>query len=131
MTQGLATRTLRVLVVDDDVGTTLALQELLCEAGHVVRVATSGEDALAVAAAFAPEAVLVDLGLPDVDGFELAGRLRTLKEAASARLIAITGYRRGASHAAVLAGFESCLVKPVDLPALLATLDRPSEGSNP
>lgn len=120
-----ASTTLRVLVVDDDATTTLALQELLSEAGHTVEMAATGEQALRVAAAFSPQAILVDLGLPDVDGFELAGRLRALEEAANARLIAITGYRRGATHAAYSSGFEACLVKPVDLPTLLATLDRP------
>ncbi len=117
---------LRILVVDDDVGTTLALQELLTEAGHTVRLATSGEQALVVAAAFSPQAILVDLGLPDVDGFELAGRLRASDFASGARLIAITGYARGATHAAYSSGFEACLVKPVDLAVLLATLDRPA-----
>lgn len=117
-------KALRVLVVDDDPGTTVALHEFLSDAGHNVRVAKGGEEALVTAASFAPHVLLVDLGLPDVDGFALAKRLRQLPETADARLIAITGYRRGASHAAVLAGFEACLVKPLDLSILLATLAR-------
>ncbi len=112
---------LRILVIDDDEGCTSGLKEILTGAGHRVEVADSGTAALAIAAGFAPDAALVDLGLPDIDGFELARHLQ--KAARNTRLIAITGYRGASAAATEHAGFEACLLKPIDARALLGLLE--------
>jgi signal transduction histidine kinase/ActR/RegA family two-component response regulator len=107
---------LRVLLIDDNEDAVQALRQLLEEAGHVVATACSGESGLASAAAFAPQAVVVDIGLPDVDGFEVAAALRRAPATADSMLIALSGYtaiammERGAE-----AGFDHYLTKPVDL----------------
>jgi CheY-like chemotaxis protein len=118
---------LRVLVVDDDDGCTSALGELLAGAGREVRVTNSGTRALAECAHFEPQVVVIDLGLPDLDGFELARRLRA-KGPEAPRLIAITGYRGAATAAAREAGFEDCLLKPIDVQRLLDVVTRPGVG---
>jgi len=109
----------RVLVVDDneDAGESLAL--LLEMSGHTVKVAHNGAQALAAAAAFRPDSILLDIGLPGMDGYELARRLRELPDLRNVQLIAITGYGQSADrHAAAAAGFHVHLTKPVDPEAL-------------
>jgi CheY-like chemotaxis protein len=106
-----------VLVVDDhpDAGDSTA--ELLRLHGYEARVARCGADALALAAAFPPGVVILDLGLPDLDGFELA---RQLVAALPRRplLVALTGYNHFEEKSRQ-AGFDHHFLKPVD-PALLA-----------
>jgi CheY-like chemotaxis protein len=84
--------------------------------GHTTRVAFSGPEALTAAAEFLPEAVLLDLGLPGMDGFEVARQIRAMPALKGALLIAMTGYAshedRSQCHAA---GFDEHLVKPIDL----------------
>jgi signal transduction histidine kinase/ActR/RegA family two-component response regulator len=114
---------LRVLVVDDneDAGEMLGLY--LETAGHQVTVVQSAQAALASAEAEAPDVCLLDIGLPDMDGNELARRLRRLPQTASATLIAITGYGQDADRArTAAAGFDHHFVKPVDMEALLGVL---------
>lgn len=118
---------MRVLVIDDDPGCTSGLTELLTAAGHAVEAVASGTAALAAAAHFAPHAALVDLGLPDIDGFELANLLAASES--KPRLIAITGYRGASSAATEHAGFEACLLKPLDVPRLLKILASPPGGA--
>jgi len=115
----------RVLVVDDapDVGDSLAL--LLKTLGANVRVAQSGAEGIAIFAEFAPELIFLDIGMPGMDGFETARRMRDLPTGRKAMLIALTGWgeeqtRRRASEA----GFDRHLTKPADLCALEALLDR-------
>jgi CheY-like chemotaxis protein len=89
-------------------------------------VAHDGPEALAAAPGFVPEVALLDIGLPVMDGYELARRLRSLL-GAGLRLIAVTGY--GQEHdrlRSFQAGFDEHLVKPVDLPALLSQITVPS-----
>ncbi len=112
----------RILVVDDnrDAAETLAL--LLETMGHEVRVAHAGEDCLVVMRAFAPVVVLLDIGMPDMDGYEVARRIRDEEGSGRAVLVAITGWgqdddRRRAREA----GFDHHLTKPVD-PAQLQRL---------
>jgi CheY-like chemotaxis protein len=85
----------------------------------VTRIAFTGPDALAVAAEFQPEVVLLDIGLPGMDGFEVARRLRAMPPLTDALLIAMTGYASSEDLIATRqAGFDEHLVKPVDLELL-------------
>lgn len=108
--------TQRILVVDDNVDAATSLAMLLELDGHEARVAHSGTDALAAIAQFAPRAVFLDIGLPDMSGYEVARRVRAMSDlAVTPRLIALTGWgseedRRRAAEA----GFDDHLVKPVD-----------------
>jgi CheY-like chemotaxis protein len=112
-------RRLRVLVVDDCPDNRESTRLLLDLWGHEVRAAHDGPAALEVAQAFRPDVVLLDLGLPKVDGYEVARRLRALPGLSAVNLIAVTGLtgerdRRRADEA----GFACFLVKPVDPPTL-------------
>lgn len=108
----------RILVVDDNEDAAIMLAELLTEYGHVVEVAHSAEAALETAHRFAPELALLDIGLPDVDGYELARRLSSNHGAL--RLVAVSGYGDSASKSrSAAAGFEAHLVKPVRLDDVL------------
>ncbi len=109
-------RPLRLLIVDDnkDAAETIAMLQQLH--GHRTRVAHTGPDALAVAAEFQPEVVLLDIGLPGMDGFEVARRLREMPGMESAFLIALTGYGNDRyRQRAKEAGFDKHLSKPADL----------------
>jgi signal transduction histidine kinase len=113
--------TCRILVVDDNIDAADSLATLLRMAGHDVHVCHDGADALAAVPRFRPEVVLLDIGLPGIDGYEVARRLRRQPETQEALIVALTGYgleedvRR--SHAA---GFDHHFVKPADLAALSA-----------
>ena len=116
-------RTYRILVVDDFHDSADSLAALLRLLGHEVRVAYDGPAALTVAEGFRPEAALLDIGMPGMDGIELAQRLRRERPAKDLLLIALTGYGRDEDKVRSLeAGFDSHLVKPVDLAALNALL---------
>jgi PAS domain S-box-containing protein len=109
----------RVLVVDDNVDAAQSLAMLLQTQGHEVHVAHDGKGALAAAQSFHPEVALLDISLPDRNGYDLAGELRTLPETRDAVLVALTGYGapedRQRSKAA---GFSHHLLKPVEMQAL-------------
>jgi CheY-like chemotaxis protein len=105
-----------VLVVDDNRDAAEVLAESLRALGHTVRVAHDGPDALEVLASFPPEVVLLDLGLPVMDGFELAARIRGEARFAGVGLFAVTGYGQDADRRRTAeAGFNAHLVKPVDV----------------
>jgi CheY-like chemotaxis protein len=114
-------RPLRVLVVDDYPDSGESTVALLGLHGHEVRVALTAAGAVAAAASFVPDVVLIDIGLPDGDGYGLAAKLRTFLGPAT-RFVAVTGYPNleGRSRAA---GFECHLVKPAEPSAFLALLD--------
>jgi signal transduction histidine kinase/CheY-like chemotaxis protein len=118
-------RSLRLLVVDDNVDAAETLGMLMAEAGHQVTVEHSSRVALGRAREIQPDICLLDIGLPDIDGNELARRLRLQPETAGAVLIAVTGYGqerdRNESYAA---GFDYHFVKPVDMPRLYALMAR-------
>ena len=104
-----------VLVVDDNRDAAESLAELLRASGHEAWVAHSGEKALEIAAERVLVAVLLDIGLPDMSGYEVARRLRQLPSTRHLRLIATTGYGLQADReSSALAGFDAHLVKPVD-----------------
>jgi CheY-like chemotaxis protein len=112
----------RILVVDDNVDAAETTSLLLSISGHEVRSAGDGASALAAAAAFSPEVVLLDIGLPLMDGYEVARRLRQLPQTAGSTLIALTGYGQQADRTRGReAGFDGHLLKPVD-PLALARL---------
>jgi len=114
----------KILVVDDNIDAARLLAEALEMVGYDTRVAFDGPGALDVAADFAPDAALIDLGLPVMDGYELCGHLI----AAGGRrpvLMAVTGYGQAADREkSETAGFDAHVVKPVDVPALISALDR-------
>jgi CheY-like chemotaxis protein len=114
----------RVLVVDDNVDAARTLYALLSELGHVPAVAYDGVVVLELARSFEPSVALLDIGLPVMDGYELAGRLRAQLGAAAVRLIAVTGYGQDGDRArAKQAGFDHHLVKPITVEALVTLLD--------
>jgi PAS domain S-box-containing protein len=115
-----------ILVVDDNVDSAQSLAMLLSQIGHRVRVAHTGQAAIESARAEAPEVVLLDIGLPEMNGYDVARRLRRQPATGRALLIALTGYgqeedRRRSTEA----GFDAHLVKPVDLNTLSALLSAP------
>jgi len=113
----------RVLIVDDNVDAAESLADALRDAGHEVRVETDGPSALASAEAFSPDAALVDIGLPGMDGYEVARRLRAAMPRAPLRLIALTGYgQEGDRRRAEAAGFDVHLCKPADLDRIEAAI---------
>jgi CheY-like chemotaxis protein len=123
----------RVLVVDDLVDAADTLGKLLQIMGCEVRTAHDGAAALALAATFRPQIVLLDIGLPRLDGYEVAGRLRAADETKDALLVALTGFGREADKARALdSGFDEHLVKPATLEQLqqLLRLGGPSACGN-
>jgi two-component system CheB/CheR fusion protein len=113
----------RVLVVDDvvDIATSLALALEL--AGHEVRQAGDAKQALAIVDGFAPDVVILDIGLPDMDGYALARALRERPATADARLIAVSGYgQEDDRDKSAAAGIDYHLAKPADLKELLGLI---------
>jgi PAS domain S-box-containing protein len=105
----------RVLVVDDNVDSADSIAMLLQVFGHEVRVAYSGQAALEVAGQYEPHIVLLDIGLPEMDGYEVARRFRQHGQLEDVKLIAVTGYGRDSDRLQTReAGFDYHLVKPVD-----------------
>jgi CheY-like chemotaxis protein len=110
-------------VVDDNVDAATTLAMLLEANGHEVFIEHESLRALELARSARPDACLLDIGLPDIDGNELARRLRAQPETAHSVLIAVSGYGQEADRRLALdAGFAHHLVKPVDLDALMSVL---------
>ena len=109
----------RVLVVDDNKDAAVTLGMLLRLKGHDVRLAHDGEDALLAAEAFHPQLVLLDIGLPRLNGHEVARRIRQQPWSQDAILVALTGWGQDEDHRRSLAaGFNLHVVKPVEMAAL-------------
>jgi CheY-like chemotaxis protein len=120
---------LRVLVVDDNQDSADALAEVLRVWGHEVELAYDGVAALDAAARWRPDVVVSDLGLPGMDGYALAQRIRSGPAFGRALLVALSGYGREEDRQRALeAGFDHHLVKPPDLQALAALLGRVAAG---
>ena len=118
----------RVLVVDDHLDTAHTLALLLRASGHAVEFAINGYAALEIARQFRPDIVLLDLLLPDLDGCEVARRLRQQEPARNARILAITGSgSEELQTRAREAGCDEYLLKPLD-PRLIDTLITQAAG---
>jgi CheY-like chemotaxis protein len=114
---------LRIMVVDDNVDAASLMSMLLEATGHQIEVQHDARTALERSAADPPQVFLLDIGLPEIDGIELARRLRAQPGTADAVLIAITGYGQAEDRArTAAAGFSHHLTKPVDIDELYAIL---------
>ena len=115
----------RFLVVDDNVDAASTQAELLRVLGHEADCAFSGQEALRKAAQYRPNVVLLDLGMPGMDGFEVARHLRSMPEAREVRIIAQTGWGQESDRRRTAeAGFDAHLAKPVDVATLMHALGR-------
>jgi CheY-like chemotaxis protein len=113
----------RVLIVDDNEDAANSLAMILKLGGHETASVYTAADALVRAAAFKPDVVLLDIGLPGMDGYEVAQQMRELPGLRDIRLVAVTGYGRSEDRIrAREAGFDDHLVKPVEFAALERTL---------
>jgi CheY-like chemotaxis protein len=109
----------RILVVDDNQDAAESLAMLLEISGHRVATAHGGVAALDLANTFEPEVVLLDIGMPDIDGYEVCSRLRGLPRGDAMRVLALTGWGQEADRRkAREAGFDAHLTKPVDYETL-------------
>ncbi|MBV8030387.1 MAG: PAS domain S-box protein [Betaproteobacteria bacterium] len=112
-------RRLRIVIVDDNADAANALRYLLENEGHEIRVATNGPAGLAAAREFRPEALLLDIGLPELNGYEIARQVRADSKLPRMTIIAITGYGQPQDRArTAAAGFDHHLTKPVEFSAL-------------
>jgi CheY-like chemotaxis protein len=117
----ISVRPQRILVVDDNVDAADTLSILLSGDGHQTTTAYNATDALAQIAIFHPETIFIDIGLPDMNGYDMALQIQTTHAAHSMKLVALTGY--GQSDSTPGAGFHAHLIKPVtpeDLRRILA-----------
>jgi CheY-like chemotaxis protein len=109
----------RIMIVDDNRDSADSLASLLQLDGHETQVAYSGRSALESASQFRPALVLLDIGLPGMDGYEVARHLRATPSTAGVGLVAVTGYSRSEDERRTRdAGFDAHLVKPIDLARL-------------
>ncbi|HEY9419993.1 MAG TPA: response regulator [Thermoanaerobaculia bacterium] len=112
--------------MDDNMDTAESLALLLRLRGHEVETAQDGPAALKTAGTFHPEVVLLDIGLPGLDGYQVAGRLRRRRRTSKALLVALTGYgQEEDQRLAREAGFDHHLTKPVDPTIIYELLARP------
>jgi CheY-like chemotaxis protein len=112
-----------VLIVDDNVDAGDSMAALVRAWGHTVAVARDATEALALAVDFKPETALVDIGLPGMNGYELARRWRELPSGRTVKLVAMTGYGRAEDRTAAReAGFDLHFVKPAELTELESLL---------
>ncbi|HWI12869.1 MAG TPA: PAS domain S-box protein [Burkholderiales bacterium] len=117
----------RVLVVDDNIDAAKSLGMLLKSLGHDTRVVHDGEQALETAAEFRPDVVLLDIGMPGLDGYEVARRLRAIEGQRAVRIVAVTGWGQETDRQkSRAAGFDLHLVKPLDLNELAHALNERS-----
>ena len=118
----------KILVVDDNQDVAETLTDLLEDAGHIVRIAHDGPAALRILESFVPDLALLDIGLPVMDGYELAGRIRERKELQNVSLVAVSGYGQEADREkARQSGFVAHLVKPVEPDRLIAVVEELTE----
>jgi signal transduction histidine kinase/ActR/RegA family two-component response regulator len=124
---------IRVLVVDDNEDSAESLRMLLALAGHEVQICHEGCEALKISETFHPQIVLLDIGLPSMNGYEVARRLRVMDDHKETLLVALTGYGQEEDRRlAREAGFNHHLVKPVDftaLNAIFSSLKEPAASS--
>jgi CheY-like chemotaxis protein len=110
----LESRPMRILIADDNVDGAVALRAMLALDGHDVRIVHGGREALREAAGFRPEVVLLDIGMPDLDGFEVCRRMRAASDRRTV-IAALTGWGQDEHRARARdAGFDRHFVKPPD-----------------
>ena len=114
----------RVLVVDDDIDTAQSLFLLLLDMGHEAAYATDGTAALQMASKLQPEFVLLDIGLPDLDGGEVASRLRRTPGCENAVIIALTGLGDEQRPRMLQAGCDAFYTKPLEMDLIEGLLKR-------
>ena len=120
----------RVLVVDDNVDAAQTVAMLLETSGHEVRIAHDGPEALAMALAWHPDLLLLDIGLPGLNGFQVAERIRQEPTLKNVVLVALTGYGQEADRRRSKdAGFDHHLVKPADFEEMEKILETTCQGS--
>jgi two-component system, chemotaxis family, CheB/CheR fusion protein len=125
-------KTLQVLIVDDNVDAARTIAILLKRLGHEVKTASTGPAALELLKEFTPDVAVLDIGLPGMDGCELAQHIRMLPGFEETPLVALTGYSQESDHRRFReAGFDEHLVKPVPLSALQTILENASLGKDP
>lgn len=113
---------LRVLIADDNEDAADMLAMILDSKGHEVRVAHDGLEAVSSAETFSPDVALLDIGMPELDGHEVAAKIRKMA-GSSVMLVAVTGWSEpGVAHGQTYAGFDHHFVKPIDLERLTACL---------
>jgi CheY-like chemotaxis protein len=118
-------RPVRIFVVDDNVDAAQLMENLLTLAGHEIAIAHSAEECLSEITRFAPNACILDIGLPGMDGYELARRLRSDSATRSLYLIALTGYGQHADRQKALdAGFDDHMTKPANFAVLEEAIAR-------
>ena len=124
-----APRSLRVLVADDDQDTVVTLTMLLQDEGYEVQGVNTGRHVIGAILDFAPDAVILDINLPDLSGWEVARRIRE-RRGSQPLLIGISGeYKKGADKVlAHISGFDHYLVKPYDPKMVFAALDELRTG---
>jgi two-component system, chemotaxis family, CheB/CheR fusion protein len=127
--RGPSSRRVRILVVDDHPDIVETFSRLIRMSGYEVVAARDGGDALKKAAEFHPSIILLDIGLPVLDGYEVIRRLRVEAEFRATPVVAVTGYGGVEDRLRIRdAGFDGHLVKPVPLDVLLETLSRFAAG---
>ena len=120
------TRRRRVLLVDDNPDVVRSMARLLRSMGHEIEIALSGQDALVVAERFRPHIILMDIGLPDLNGYATAAAIRSKPWGHEVTLVAVSGWARAEDRRrAIDAGFDQHLLKPVDVDVLEAVLNAP------
>jgi DNA-binding response OmpR family regulator len=111
------------LIVDDNVDAADSIAMLLQASGFAVRCVYDGISALSVARTYKPSVIVLDIGLPDITGYEVARRLREQQEFAHTAIVAVTGYGQSSDRQrAQQAGIDHHMIKPVDPDALRAVL---------
>ncbi len=114
----------KILVLDDEVDAADLLGQFLSQRGYEVSVAHDGPEAIQLAKKFEPDMILVDIGLPGMDGYQVAEMLCNDASVPSCRLVALTGYGDPEYHRrSARGGFEEHLVKPVDLDLLVRLIE--------
>ena len=120
----------RIVLVEDSDDLRGLLRELMAFCGHEVRVASSAQEGIELIESCRPDVALVDIGLPDMDGYEVARRLRAGPLAQSVHLVAVTGRSEEQDRVdAFAAGFDEHLIKPVNLATLFGLLNQPPQAT--
>jgi DNA-binding response OmpR family regulator len=125
-----ASKRQRVLVVDDHVPMAVAVARLIQVMGHEARITHDGTTALSCLGGYCPDIILLDIGLPGMNGYEVARRIRATADGSRPRLVALTGLGDVEDAArAYGAGFDVYLIKPVGFAALAEVLEHPPNAA--